>query len=82
MDLLSLENEKDISEGSIPLMKKYVDNGNIVTKLPTIQEIREIHLQQQLLLPRNLSEVCSEEVALVEIGNKNTKETTICNPGK
>jgi hypothetical protein len=31
-----------------------VDNGNIVTKLPTLQEIREIHLQQQLLLPRNL----------------------------
>jgi len=54
MDLVSLDNEKNIPKGSIPLLKKYVDNGNIVTKLPTLQEIREIHLQQQLLLPRNL----------------------------
>jgi Nicotinate phosphoribosyltransferase C-terminal domain len=54
MDLVSLDNEKNIPKGSIPLLKKYVDKGNIVTKLPTLQEIREIHLQQQLLLPRSL----------------------------
>jgi nicotinate phosphoribosyltransferase len=71
MDLLYLENEKDIPKGSIPVMKKYVDNGNIVTKLPTIQEIRKTHFQQQLLLPRNLRTLnVTSKTSLVSFSEK------------
>lgn len=50
-DLIALENEKEIPADSIPLLKKFVEDGELLIKIPSIKEIQEFHLQQVRILP-------------------------------
>ena len=50
-DFVALENEREIPAGSIPLLKRFVDNGKLLFKVPPVQEIQKFHLQQVRILP-------------------------------
>ncbi|HEX7032118.1 MAG TPA: nicotinate phosphoribosyltransferase [Nitrososphaera sp.] len=50
IDLIALEGEQP-PENSIPLLMKYVDNGTLVRRLPSLEEIRKYHQDQMRMLP-------------------------------
>ncbi len=52
IDLVTLEDEPvDDNINSIPLLRKYVEDGKILGRSPTIQTIQEFHLQQLNSVP-------------------------------
>ena len=51
-DVIALEDEKKISgHMCVPLLRKFLDNGKILCKMPSIDEIQRYHCQQVNLLP-------------------------------
>lgn len=51
-DLVTLENEvMDNDFNSIPLLRKYIENGNILEEKPSMQTIQNFHSQQLSMLP-------------------------------
>jgi hypothetical protein len=51
-DVISLEDEKKISGNlRLPLLRKLLENGKILCKMPSVEEIQRYHSQQINLLP-------------------------------
>jgi nicotinate phosphoribosyltransferase len=51
-DVIALEDEKKISgQVRVPLLRKFLDRGKILCKMPSVQEIQRYHCQQVNLLP-------------------------------
>lgn len=61
IDLVTLDNETvDDNINSIPLLRKYVENGKILEEIPSTQTLQKFHLQQLNTLPsrfKNLDHV-------------------------
>jgi nicotinate phosphoribosyltransferase len=56
-DLVALDIEDVDSNNSVPLLRKYVDKGEILEEMPSIQAIRESHLQQLNVLPSKFKDL-------------------------
>jgi nicotinate phosphoribosyltransferase len=56
-DLVALDFEDVDSNNSIPLLRKYTDKGEILEEMPSIQAIRESHLQQLNVLPSKFKDL-------------------------
>ena len=56
-DLVALDFEDVDSNNSIPLLRKYADKGEILEEMPSIQAIRESHLQQLNVLPSKFKDL-------------------------
>jgi nicotinate phosphoribosyltransferase len=56
-DLVALDFEDVDSNYSIPLLRKYADKGEILEEMPSIQAIRESHLQQLNVLPSKFKDL-------------------------
>jgi len=50
-DLIALEDEHAPSGHSIPLLRKYVDHGKMLSDLPSLKEIQNYHQDQMRTLP-------------------------------
>jgi hypothetical protein len=51
-DVISLEDEKKIyGYLHVPLLRKFLENGKILCKMPSVEEIQRYHSQQVNLLP-------------------------------
>ena len=51
-DVIALEDEKKISgQVRVPLLRKFLDRGKILCKMPSVEEIQRYHCQQVNLLP-------------------------------
>jgi nicotinate phosphoribosyltransferase len=61
IDFVTLDNENvDDNINSIPLLRKYVENGKILEEIPSMQTLQKFHLQQLNTLPskfKNLDHV-------------------------
>jgi nicotinate phosphoribosyltransferase len=57
-DIVALENEP-ASTGSTALLHKYLEQGKIIRKIPSLQESREFHRQQVKLLPPKFMTITS-----------------------
>lgn len=51
-DLIALEDENKPRIEALPLLQKFLDNGKILLKLPSVNEIQAFHLNQIKTLPR------------------------------
>jgi nicotinate phosphoribosyltransferase len=57
-DVLSLEDEKKISGNlRFPLLRKFLENGKILCKMPSVEEIQRYHSQQVNLLPPKFNDL-------------------------
>lgn len=56
-DLVTLDFEDVDSNNSIPLLRKYSDNGEILEEIPSIHAIKEFHLQQLETLPLKFKDI-------------------------
>ena len=56
-DHVALDVEDVDSNNSIPLLRKYADKGEILEEMPSIQAIRESHLQQLNVLPSKFKDL-------------------------
>jgi nicotinate phosphoribosyltransferase len=61
-DYLIIESEEDPPDKSIPLLKKYVEDGNKLFKMPSIFDIQKYHLEQLELLPSFLKSLDVEPI--------------------
>ena len=72
IDFVTLDTENvDDNINSIPLLRKYVENGKILEKIPSMQTLQKFHLQQLNTLPskfKNLDHV--PQVFPVEFSKK------------
>jgi nicotinate phosphoribosyltransferase len=50
-DFIAIENEEKLPLGALPLLQKFLDKGNILSKMPSIKEIQGFHLNQIKTLP-------------------------------
>lgn len=50
-DYLIIENEEEPPDNSIPLLKKYIDKGNKIFKMPSIFDIQNYFFEQMKFLP-------------------------------
>jgi nicotinate phosphoribosyltransferase len=50
-DVITLTNESSVPENSSPLLKKYLERGNLICQLPPITSIQNYHLSQLKILP-------------------------------
>jgi nicotinate phosphoribosyltransferase len=57
-DVISLEDEKKISGYlHVPLLRKFLENGKILCKMPSVEEIQRYHSQQVNLLPAKFKDL-------------------------
>jgi nicotinate phosphoribosyltransferase len=56
-DIVTLADEEISLHNSMPLLQKMVDDGRLVSNLPSIQEIKNFHLTQRKTLPSKYLEL-------------------------
>jgi nicotinate phosphoribosyltransferase len=56
-DLVTLDFEDVDSNNATPLLRKYADKGEILEEMPSMQAIRESHLQQLNVLPSKFKDL-------------------------
>ena len=56
-DLLTLDNENPPDGNSIPLLRKFVDKGEILEESPPIQTLQKFHSQQLNILPSKFKDL-------------------------
>lgn len=56
-DIVTLEDEKPNIKESYPLLKKYMENGKVITDYPTLKDIRETCIQRCSMLPEEAKSI-------------------------
>ncbi len=66
-DILAVYDEKLDGE---KLLKKFIENGNLVLDLPSLEQIRQKAINNLSKLPENIKDIYSQEIFLPQISNK------------